>query len=150
MLDILKAIKLDDKMESETILKIFKNLSRQKNAQIQQKLDQFKTVEDFFSFYTNKEINSLFNNLNTLDTALSSILDDFSPSENSDLDRYISCVAELCLLFKLILEANDIIKKHLISAKLYLSSNLNEYINSKNAHKKLDHLLDDLIFYEHF
>ena len=145
MLDVLKAIKMDDKMKSETILKIFKNLSRQKNAQIQQKLDQFKTVEDFFSFYTNKEINSLFNNLNTLDTALSNLLDDFSPSQNSDLDRYISCVAELCLLFKLILETNDIIKKHLISAKLYLSSNLNEYINSKNAHKKLDHLLDDFL-----
>ena len=145
MLEILKSVKINDLMESESIFKIFKNLSRQKNTQIQQKLDQFKTVSDFFSFYTNKEINSLFNSVNNLDFTLSNLLDDFSPSENSNLDKYISCVAEICLLLKLILATNDIIKKHLISAKLYLSSNTNEYINSKNVHKKLAQLLSSFL-----
>ena len=147
MLEKLKSLELKGPMKSSKISQIFSFISPEINTKIESRLSQFKTANDFYNYYTNKDINSYLNELNKLNINLSNIYDNYYPSNFSHTDKKISIIAKMLLLSKLIINIQDIINEQLISVKKYLYNifySNNEFAVEQNIYQNLNNLLQNI------
>ena len=120
--------------------------SSEKNELIKSKIQKYKTVSEFFEHYSNNNIISLFDLLNKLDKIYSNIF--FNNNYNnttSKIDKYVSDLSSIILLFNLISKNKYIIKKALINSESYLKNFYFENHINKDYQKKLDDYLNNLI-----
>ena len=146
------------KMKNNKDFYLFDDISQEKKSEILSKFDQFKTAPEFFDYYTNKDIQSIFKSLEQLDLIYSHLLNEnHSNNLQSKTDKYISYLSEIILLSNLISKNKIILEKAIINTKknleFFLSTNkinknnleeINEYIlkllgmdNRRNYHSLL-------------
>ena len=120
--------------------------SSEKNEIIKSKIEKYKTVSEFFEHYSNNNIISLFDSFNRLDKMYSNIyFNNNSNNIKSKIDKYISDLSNIILLFNLISKNQQIIKKALTNSESYLKNFYSENHINKDCQKKLDDYFDNLI-----
>lgn len=120
--------------------------SSEKNELIKSKIEKYKTVSEFFEYYTNNNINSLFDSFNRLDKMYSNIyINNNTNNTKSKIDKYISDLSNIILLFNLISKNQQIIKKTLKNSESYLKNFYSENHINKDCQKILDDYFDNLI-----
>ena len=120
--------------------------SSEKNELIKSKIEKYKTVSEFFEHYSNNNIISLFDSFNRLDKMYSNIyVNNNSNNIKSKIDKYISDLSNIILLFNLISKNQQIIKKALTNSESYLKNFYSENHINKDCQKKLDDYFDNLI-----
>lgn len=120
--------------------------SSEKNELIKSKIEKYKTVSEFFEYYTNNNINSLFDSFNRLDKMYSNIyINNNTNNTKSKIDKYISDLSNIILLFNLISKNQQIIKKALKNSESYLKNFYSENHINKDCQKILDDYFDNLI-----
>ena len=120
--------------------------SSEKNELIKSKIEKYKTVSEFFEHYSNNNIISLFDSFNRLDKMYSNIF--FNNNNNnlkSKIDKYISDLSSIILLFNLISKNQQIIKKAISNSEFYLKNFYSENHINKDCQKKFDDYFDNLI-----
>ena len=107
---------------------------------------KFKTAPKFFEYYTNKDVNLIFQTLEKLNIIYSKLLkENNSYNFKSKIDIYISDLSEIFLLFNLISENKKILDKVIIQARknldiFYFSNQIN-----KNNQKKINNYVLNLL-----
>ena len=88
------------------------NSSEEKEL-IKSKINKYKTTSEFYEYFTNYNILSLFETIDQLDEVYSNI---YGKNNNikSKIDKYISDLSYIILLFNLISKNQAIIKKALL------------------------------------
>ena len=119
--------------------------SSEKNEIIKSKIEKYKTVSEFFEHYSNNNIISLFDSFNRLDKIYSNIYFNNNNNIKSKIDKYISDLSNIILLFNLISKNQQIIKKALTNSESYLKNFYSENHINKDCQKKLDDYFDNLI-----
>ena len=120
--------------------------SSEKNELIKSKIEKYKTVSEFFEHYSNNNIISLFDSFNRLDKIYSNIYFNYNSNNiKSKIDKYISDLSNIILLFNLISKNQQIIKKALTNSESYLKNFYSENHINKDCQKKLDDYFDNLI-----
>lgn len=123
-------------------------LDSEKKEIIKSKIKKFKTTKDFFDYYSNNNINinSLFQLLNKLEEAYSKIYDNnIQNNQKSKLDKYISDLSIIILLFNLISKNQKILRKAFTKSESYLEKFYSENNINKDSQKKLDDYFYTLI-----
>ena len=119
--------------------------SSEKNEIIKSKIEKYKTVSEFFEHYSNNNIISLFDSFNRLDKIYSNIYFNNNNNIKSKIDKYISDLSNIILLYNLISKNQQIIKKALTNSESYLKNFYSENHINKDCQKKLDDYFDNLI-----
>lgn len=119
--------------------------SSEKNELIKSKIEKYKTVSEFFEHYSNNNIISLFDSFNRLDKIYSNIYFNNNNNIKSKIDKYISDLSNIILLYNLISKNQQIIKKALTNSESYLKNFYSENHINKDCQKKLDDYFDNLI-----
>ena len=118
--------------------------SSEDNELIKSKLGKYKTTSEFYSYYTDNNITLLFESIDNLDNIYSNICAK-NKSLQSKLDKYISDLSNIILLFNLISKNQHIIKKVLSNSESFLNNFYLENNINKNSRKKWDEYFDNLI-----
>ena len=132
------------KMKNNKDFYLFDDISQEKKSEILSKFDQFKTAPEFFKYYTNKEIRSIFKSLDQLDLIYSHILNEnHSNNLQSKTDKYISNLSEIILLSNLISKNKIILEKAIINVKKNLEFFFRIHkINKKNQKEINEYILE--------
>jgi hypothetical protein len=104
---------------------------------------KFKTAPEFFDYYTNKDIKSIFKSLEQLDVIYSHLLNEnHSNNLQSKTDKYISYLSEIILLSNLISKNKIILEKAIINVKKNLEFFFRTHkINKKNQKEINEYIL---------
>ena len=117
----------------------------EKNELIKSKIIKFKKTSEFYKYYTDHDIVALFEEIDKLDKIYSNI---YGKNENLQpkVDKYISDLSNIILLFNLLSKNQNIIRKALTNTESYLKdfySENNININSKKLFKEyFDYLMN--------
>ena len=146
MIENIKYLELNGPIESSRICQLFSSISPEINTEIQSKIFQFKTTNNFFNYYTKKDVSSYLNDLNNLKINLSSICDNYYPSNASHTEKKISIISKISIFSKLIIIIQHIINDQLISIKKYLSDIFysNEFINEHSIYNNLINIVKNI------
>ena len=116
---------------------IFKSTSSDDRSEIISKLEKYETTEEFFKFYTNKDINAIFKLYEEIDSIYSSLYSE-NDSKNiiSKIDIYICNLSKIFLLSNLISKNRIILDKAIYRTtkfmdKFFLDNNINNNIKKK-------------------
>ena len=123
-------------------------LDSEKKELIKSKLKKIKTTSDLFDYYSNNNINinTLFQSITKLEEIYSNIYEKQNHNnQNSKLDKYISDLSNIILLFNLISKNQKILRKAITKSESYLETFYFENSINKNSQKKLDQYLYNLI-----
>ena len=97
--------------------------SSQNNELIKSKMEQYKKAPEFFNYYSKKNIISLFEILDILEKNYSHIYNQNMKKEfNTKIDKYISDLSNIILLYNLISKNQNIISNALIHTESYLNN----------------------------
>ena len=110
----------------------------EKNELIKSKIIKFKKTSEFYKYYTDHDIVALFEEIDKLDKIYSNI---YGKNENLQpkVDKYISDLSNIILLFNLLSKNQNIIRKALTNTESYLKdfySENNININSQKLFKE--------------
>ena len=132
------------KMDNNIDYYILGATSPEKNASIISKIGKYKTTSDFFKYYTNKNIFNLFESLDKLDEIYSDIFKQ-NNSKITKIDKYISDLSNIILLFNLISKNQKIIKKTITNGESFLHNFYSENDINKDIQNKLNIYIENLI-----
>ena len=118
MEEILKILDTKGEMKRNELYGLLKTKSKKINSEISKKIKSFNNIGDFFSHYSKQ--NPLFELLNEVKLYSSKNYDEMFLSFDSNIEQYISCLSEIIISIKLILKAQEILKKVYLSSKQYL------------------------------
>ena len=120
--------------------------SSQNNELIKSKMEQYKKAPEFFNYYSKKNIISLFEILDILEKNYSHIYNqNIKKQFNTKIDKYISDLSNIILLYNLISKNQNIISNALIHTESYLNNFYLENEINKEFQKKLNNYFDNLI-----
>ena len=120
--------------------------SSQNNELIKSKIEQYKKAPEFFNYYSEKNIISLFELLDILEKNYSHIYNQNMKKQfNTKIDKYISDLSNIILLYNLISKNQNIITNALIHTESYLNHFYLENEINKEFQKKLNNYIDNLI-----
>ena len=111
---------------------------------IKSKINKYKTTSEFYEHYTSYNIFSLFGTIDQLDGIYSNI---YGKNNNiaSKIDKYISDLSYIILLFNLISKNQAIIKKAVANSESYLKNFYSENNINIEDQKKFEQYFDSLI-----
>ena len=144
MEEIIKILDTKAEMKRNELYGLLKTKSKKINSEISKKIKSFNNIGDFFSHYSKQ--NPLFELLNEVKLYSSKNYDEMFLSFDSNIEQYISCLSEIIISIKLILKAQEILKKVYLSSKQYLLKlkikNQIENISQENLFFFIENLLD--------
>ena len=127
----------NDEMSKNIEFFLLDSISSEKNELIKSRINDFKTKSEFFNYYSNTNIISLFESFDKLDTMISKI-NNHNNDFKSKVDKYISELSNIFLLFSLISKNQQIVMKVITESQSHLSHFYVEYNISKDSQKKFD------------
>ena len=141
MLNIIKNIDVNGKINTTELFTILKTKSQKSNVEIFSKIQNFNKFPEFFNYYLNKDSVKYFNCLHQFIHGFSNI-DITSSSFETTIEQYISYSTKIILSINLLLKIHEILNKILISSKKKLNSlkikNQIENTNQENFFNLVD------------
>ena len=132
---------IDGNISTTDLFNLLKTKSQKSNCEILAKLQNFNNFPDFCNYYLNQDFYQNFRPLYNFISNFSNI-DDTTSSLGTNIDKYISCLTKIILLFNLLLKTQEVLKKILISSKNELNSlkikNQIENSNQENLFNLID------------
>ena len=142
MIENTMSLELKGSLKSSKICQVISSISPGINMA---KFSKFKTTNDFFKYYINKDLNSYLNDLNNININLALVCDDYYPPNATYIDKKISVITKIFVLSKLILNIQNIINAQLTSIKNYLFKIFynNEFTREQNLYINLINLIEN-------
>jgi hypothetical protein len=121
MYDFIKSLNLADELKNNDLYNIFKTDSSELNLHFLSTLQKFHTTQDFLNYYTQQDCNKVFNMYNTLSSISSKIYNENEKSNfKKDIDKYLSDLSKIILLFSLIQKNNELLSNLLKNTRKFI------------------------------
>ena len=121
MYDFIKSLNLADELKNNDLYNIFKTDSSELNLHFLSTLQKFHTTQDFLNYYTQQDCNKVFNMYNTLSSISSKIYNEKEKSNfKKDIDKYLSDLSKIILLFSLIQKNNELLSNLLKNTRKFI------------------------------
>ena len=134
------------KMENNKTFYIFKSTSLEDNSEIISKLRKLENTPDFFEFYSNKDIKSIFKIFDEINLIYSDIYNtNNSKKIKSKIDQYISSLSNLYLISNLIYKNRIILEKAIYNTQKYMKNYFSYSNIDKNIQKKISNYVLKLL-----
>ena len=141
-----KSFDFNGKMINNKNFYIFKTTSSDDSSEIISKLERYETADEFFKFYINKDIKSIFKLYEEIDSIYSNLYSEInSKNINSKIDIYISNLSKLFLLSNLVSKNRIILDKVIYKTKKLMEKFFSDNNISKNIQKKLNNYVLNLL-----
>ena len=145
-MSIHKIFQFEGEMTKNIDFYILDHSSSENNDLIKSKIGQYKNIPEFFSYYSDKNITSLFELLDIVDKNYSDLYNQNTHIKfDMKIDKYISDLSNIILLYNLISKNQQILSNALIHTESYLN---NFYLENKiniESQKKMNNYIDNLI-----
>ena len=124
MLEYINNLNFDDLMNKDIIMNLYKTNSSNINSIILSKIHCHNKISDFFSLYSDLDINSISKSLNNINSKLSNIFHPNSKFVNDNLEQYISILTTFILTIHYILKIKKIFQDTIKEFQQYLIKNM--------------------------
>ena len=121
MYDYIKSLNLTDELKNNEIYNIFKTDSSELNLNFLSSLQKFHSTQEFLNYYTQQDCKKVFNMYDTLSSISSKIYNENEKSNyKKDVDKYLSDLSKIILLFSLIQKNNELLSKLLKNTRKFI------------------------------
>jgi hypothetical protein len=124
MLEYINNLNFDDSMNKDIIMNLYKTNSSNINSIILSKIHCHNKISDFFSLYSDLDINSISKSINNINSKLSNIFLPNSKFANDNLEQYISILTTFILTIHYILKIKKIFQDMIKEFQQYLIKNM--------------------------
>ena len=122
MFDFIKSFNLSEEIKDNEIYYLFKTDSSEINLQIISSLQKFTTNQELFNYYTKQNCKSVIDSFKNISSISSKICKEEEKKEfESEIDKYISGLSKIILLFSLIQKTNELLSDLLMNSKQYIN-----------------------------
>ena len=121
MYDYIKSLNLTDELKNNEIYNIFKTDSSELNLKFLSSLQKFHSTQEFLNYYTQQDCKKVFNMYDTLSSISSKIYNENEKSNyKKDVDKYLSDLSKIILLFSLIQKNNELLSNLLKNTRKFI------------------------------
>ena len=121
MYDYIKSLNLTDELKNNEIYNIFKTDSSKLNLHFLSSLQKFHTTQEFLNYYTKQDCKKVFDMYNTISLISSQIYNENEKSKcKTDIDKYLSGLSKIILLFSLIQKNNELLSNLLKNTSKFI------------------------------
>ncbi len=141
MLEYINSIDFLDEYKSDKLYELHKSSSSEINAELLSKFKRYNSFNEFFTYYTNIDINSVSKLLTEIYTNLTNISnEDYSNKFSSNTDKYISQISKFILIFNLVLKIQENLSSILLKSKQLLNNSIRYDITNIHLDKYLSEI----------
>jgi len=146
MYDYIKSLNLTDELKNNEIYNLFKTDSSELNLQFLSSLQKFHTTQEFLNYYTQQDCKKVFNMYNSLSSISSKICNENERSNfKEDIDKYISDLSKIILLFSLIQKNNELLSNLLKNTRKFIKRFYSENEIKSVIKERIDNCINDLM-----
>ena len=121
MYDYIRSLNLTDELKNNEIYNIFKTDSSELNLNFLSSLRKFHSTQEFLNYYTQQDCKKVFNMYDTLSSISSKIYNENEKSNyKKDVDKYLSDLSKIILLFSLIQKNNELLSNLLKNTRKFI------------------------------
>lgn len=121
MYDYIRSLNLTDELKNNEIYNIFKTDSSELNLNFLSSLQKFHSTQEFLNYYTQQDCKKVFNMYDTLSSISSKIYNENEKSNyKKDVDKYLSDLSKIILLFSLIQKNNELLSNLLKNTRKFI------------------------------
>ena len=142
----IKSIELFGEFKFNDIYYFYKTSSSETNLEILSHLKKYQSSMDFFSHFTNIDINCLTKILNELDINFMNIFNEDSNKYSTNIEKYISKISKVILILNLIQKNQEILNSIFSKIKHYFSEIFTNFKYDIIHQEKLLFLINNLQF----
>ena len=139
MLEYINNLNFECQINKDELLDLFKTKSSDVNSIILSKIDNFGKISDFFSQYTNLDVNSITKCIDNINVQYDNILMPNSNSSGIDLEYYLSSLSTIIITIHYSLKLKEIICKKFKYIQQHI---LEELLNKKIKDEYKDKIID--------
>lgn len=147
MLDFIKSINSDKKVNSKEIYELFQTDSSEMNSKILSKLQKHKDLNEFFVYYSKLDFKNVLNLLDSFES-LSSILSENTIQKlfNSGIDDYLFNVSKIIMSLFLIEKTSKVLN-NLINTTQATINEFNTKVNNNLISININNCLNQILNY---
>jgi len=121
MYEYIISLNLTDELKNNEIYNIFKTDSSELNLNFLSSLQKFHSTQEFLNYYTQQDCKKVFNMYDTLSSISSKIYNENEKSNyKKDVDKYLSDLSKIILLFSLIQKNNELLSNLLKNTRKFI------------------------------
>ena len=146
MLDFIKSLNLSDELKTNEIYNLFKTDSSDLNLKFLSVLQKFHTTNEFLNYYTKQNCQNAFDFFNNLSSLSSTIYEEAEKNIlNSQIDKYLSDISKIILLFSLIQKNNELLSNLLTNTKKLLKRFYHDNHSKSILKESINNCINDLM-----
>lgn len=146
MLEYIKSIDLSDEIKTNDIYNLIKTDSSELNLNLLSTLQNFHTINEFLNFYTKQDCKFPFDIFNNLVLISSKFCKENEKIVfKSEIDKYLSNISKIIILFSLIQKNNELLSNLLKNAKTLIKQFYDENKNNSNIIEKINICYNELM-----
>ena len=146
MLDFIKSLNISDELKTNEIYNLFKTDSSDLNLKFLSILQKFHSTNEFLNCYAQQNCENIFEFYNNLKLLSSKIYEETEAKLfNSQIDKYISDISKIILLFSLIQKNNELLNHLLIITKKILKKFYRRNKSKSIIKEKINNCINDLM-----
>ena len=146
MYDYIKSLNLTDELKNNEIYNIFKTDSSKLNLHFLSSLQKFQTTQEFLNYYTKQDCKKVFDMYNTLSLISSQIYNENEKSNfKTDIDKYLSGLSKIILLFSLIQKNNELLSNLLKNTSKFIKRFYKENEIKSVIKERISNCINDLM-----
>jgi len=146
MYDYIRSLNLTDELKNNEIYNIFKTDSSELNLNFLSSLQKFHSTQEFLNYYTQQDCKKVFNMYDTLSSISSKIYNENEKTNyKKDVDKYLSDLSKIILLFSLIQKNNELLSNLLKNTRKFIKRfYIENEIKSVNK-ERISNCINDLM-----
>ena len=146
MYDFIKSLNLSDEIKNDEMYNIFKTDSSELNLNFLSSLQKFHTTKEFLNYYTHQDCQKVFDIYNTLSSISYQIYNENEKTNfKKDIDKYLSDLSKIILLFSLIQKNNELLSNLLKNTRKFIKRFYTENQTKSVIKERINNCLNDLM-----
>lgn len=146
MYDYIRSLNLTDELKNNEIYNIFKTDSSELNLNFLSSLQKFHSTQEFLNYYTQQDCKKVFNMYDTLSSISSKIYNENEKSNyKKDVDKYLSDLSKIILLFSLIQKNNELLSNLLKNTRKFIKRFYIENEIKSVIKERINNCINDLM-----
>ena len=146
MYDFIKSLNLSDEIKNDEMYNIFKTDSSELNLNFLSSLQKFHTTKEFLNYYTHQDCQKVFDIYNTLSSISYQIYNENEKTNfKKDIDKYLSDLSKIILLFSLIQKNNELLSHLLKNTRKFIKRFYTENQTKSVIKERINNCINDLM-----
>jgi len=146
MYDFIKSLNLSDEIKNDEMYNIFKTDSSELNLNFLSSLQKFHTTKEFLNYYTHQDCQKVFDIYNTLSSISYQIYNENEKTNfKKDIDKYLSDLSKIILLFSLIQKNNELLSNLLKNTRKFIKRFYTENQTKSVIKERINNCINDLM-----